>query len=133
MIPCFLYKQFFFSKHLTGETSKTKQLRKETFQMYKCICIYQASLYKEQQRIRTQQNFLKNTCGNYVASRQLKSRQKTELCIRDFCDISKFLSTATLIISRKLLIYSPLPFQICIILNTISQIKFTVKLNPIKV
>ena len=64
VIPCFLYKQFFFSKHLTGESSKSEQLRKETFQVYKLkYCIYQASLYKEQQRIRTQQNFLKNTCN----------------------------------------------------------------------
>ena len=50
MISCSLSKQFVFSRLLTGEKSKSKQLREETSWIYKLIfksivCIYAASLF----------------------------------------------------------------------------------------
>ena len=58
---------------------------------------------------------------------QLGSWQKTELCIRDSCNIPEFLPTTTIITSRKVLIYPSSWFFISLII--IFRIKFTVQLR----
>ena len=58
---------------------------------------------------------------------QPRSRQKSELSIRDFYDIPEFLPTTTLTTSRKVLIFPA--FWFFIILIVISSIKFTVQLK----
>ena len=51
IILCSLFKEFVFSKLLTGENSKNKYLREETSWTYKLIfkqyCICEASLSKQ--------------------------------------------------------------------------------------
>ena len=58
---------------------------------------------------------------------QLGSRQKTELCIKDSCDIPENLPTTTIITLQKVLIYPSSWFFIILII--IFRIKLTVQLG----